>query len=496
MVTLRPEGFANLPSKVRGWRFVRWAARNATPLKGAARDSAMSHPLDLNLSVRANVSWLGRFASARFRRLGREFVWIGLGQAVAVLGAMVGVRILTGVLPPEAYGKLALGLTAATFVNQTILGPLGSGATRFFAPAREAGTLRSYLAAVRSLLVRATGEILLLGFILCAGLTVAGRPQWITLGLAALCFALLSGYNAVLSGIQNAARQRAVVALHQALASWSRFLLAAGMVLWLGASSTLAMLGYALAMALVLTSQGWFFRRTLLSKPQLPPAADTLRQDWAGKIFTYAWPLAVWGIPTWGQFVSDRWALQLFASTEDVGRYVVLYQLGYYPITIATNLVIQLVAPMFYQRAGDASAPSRLQHVYGLNRKLTLAALAGTAVAVLLAYGLHEPIFRFLVAPQYREVSWMFPGIVLVGGLFASGQLAAVSLLSGAQTRALILPKVVTALVGVLLNTVGAACCGMLGVVIAMAIAAAIYLFWLLWLIRVPQSQVGAGPSQ
>lgn len=454
------------------------------------RDTVKS--AESNPGARPRPHWVSQFTSSRFRRLSREFLWIGLGQTATVVGAVVGVRILTGVLPPDAYGRLALGMTVATLVTQTILGPLGNAATRFFAPAREADALWSYLAAVKTLLVQATGGVLLLAVVLCLGLVATGHSQWIGLALAAMLFALLSGYNSVLNGVQNAARQRAIVALHHGLATWGRFLLAAALVLWVGASSTFAMLGYAAAMLIVLASQSWFFRRTLASGFDAPRATQSQHGRWRTGILTYAWPFGVWGLPAWVQLASDRWALQGFASIDDVGRYAVLYQLGYYPITICTSLMVQLVSPVFFQRAGDASDRSRLERVYRLNRMLTIAALVFTGIATLGAYAMHEWVVRFLVASQYRTISWLLPGMVLAGGLFASGQLAVVSLLSGVQTRALILPKVATAVLGVLLNVVGAAFYGIPGVVAAMVIAATGYLLWILSLATVRHRHVQA----
>jgi len=441
-------------------------------------------------AVAPRTGWAAQMTSARTRRLGKEFLWIGVGQAATVLGAMVGVRILTGVLSPEAYGQLALGMTVATFVNVVLLGPLSNGATRFYAPAREAGGLNGYFAAVRALVLRASGAVAIVAGVLCLVLLLTGHAKWIGLVLAAFCFALLSGYNSVLNGMQNAARQRAVVALHHGLLSWGRFLLAAGLVLWLGASSGLAMTGYCAATVLVLLSQWWFFRRIL--KP-----ADTSEEAtglspsrrWQHKILSYVWPFAAWGVPAWMQLASDRWALHAFSSMQDVGRYAVLYQLGYYPITTCTGLMVQLVSPIFFQRAGDASDPSRLQHVYGLNRRLTMAAILLTLVTAVVAYACHGAIFRCLVAPEYRAISWMLPGMVLAGGLFASGQFAVVSLLSGAQTHSLILPKVAVAVFGVLLNILGAACYGMVGVVTATVIAAAVYLLWILRLVGLQSKQ-------
>ncbi len=102
------------------------------------------------------------FRTERFRRLSKEGFWVVLGQAMAVLGVLVGVRLLTELLDPAAYGELALGMTVATLVNQTVLGPLSNGVTRFYAPAQEQGDLGGYLNAVRRLVLSATGLIILM----------------------------------------------------------------------------------------------------------------------------------------------------------------------------------------------------------------------------------------------------------------------------------------------------------------------------------------------
>lgn len=426
------------------------------------------------------AEWLRRFTSSRVRRLGREFIWISLGQAAAVLGAIVGVRLLTELMDPSTYGQLALGMTVATLVQQVVLGPLSNGAIRFYAPAREADALRGYLSAVGHLVLRATGGIVLAAFVLCLGLALAGQSRWIGLSAAAVCFALLTGYNSVLNGIQNAARQRAIVALHQGFASWGRFLLAAGLVLWLGANSTVAMTGYGLAILIVLISQVWFFHRTLLSGTRLSDISRTPPDRWKKEIFTYTWPIAVWGIPTWAQLVSSRWALQLFSSTEGVGLYTVLYQLGYYPMSLASGLMLQLLAPVLFQRVGDASSTQRMEQVYVLNRQLIYITLGLTALGFVTAAVLHDLAFDVFVAPEYASVAYLLPWMLLAGGLFAAGQTASLNLMSSLESKSLMLPKVATAAFGIGLSCLGAALFGIPGVVAASVLFGAAYLIWTL----------------
>src|SRR5688572_23523832 len=95
----------------------------------------------------------------RLLSLSREGVWLVLGQVAAVAGSLVGIRLLTELLAPASYGELTLGLTIATLLNQTILGPLVNGVSRFYAPASEAAELNSLLKAVRSWIVRCSVPI-------------------------------------------------------------------------------------------------------------------------------------------------------------------------------------------------------------------------------------------------------------------------------------------------------------------------------------------------
>lgn len=426
------------------------------------------------------AEWLKTLASSRVRRLSKEGFWIVLGQAMAVLGAVVGVRILTTVLPPETYGQLALGMTVATFANIVVLGPLSNGATRFFAPAREAKGLPGYFAAVKKLLFQASGVIILFAVLLCLALVIAGQTKWILLALAAFCFALLSGYNSVLNGMQNAARQRSVVALHRAVLSWGRFLLAGGLVLWLGSSSAIAMMGYCIATVLVLLSQRWFFRRTLK-----PADVNTYQENdfdnevWGDDIVRYAWPFATWGVLGWARLASDRWAIHVFGTTEDVGFYAVLFQLGYYPITILTGLVTQLVSPVVFQRAGDASDADRLRRVYILTWKMTAGIIAATLVAVGLATWLKNAVFHMLVAEEYHSVAGLLPGMLFAAGLFAAARCCTMGIHSHLRTKTLMRPKIVLHCLGVVMNVAGAAWYGIAGLIVASIMFSILHLGWI-----------------
>ena len=418
--------------------------------------------------------------TSRFRRLAKEGGWIVIGQIAVVAGALALVRVLTEYLAPAQYGQLALGLTVAGLVNQVVLGGITAGIGRFYAIAAEKQDLGGYLHATGYLLAFATAAVVVIGLIFMASLYGLGYSRWIGLAAAALVFSVLSGYNSTLSGIQNAARQRAIVAFHGGVDAWLKILLAVGVMLWLGTSSTAVVIGYACSSLLITVSQLVFLRRTI--PQQHTPIAN--RQQWMPQIWAYSLPFSTFGAFTWMQQVSDRWALQAFATTSDVGQYAVLFQLGFTPIALITGMAMSFLGPILYQRSGDATDHTRNTNVHRLGWRLTHLSLIVTLFGVAITFALHERLFGLLVASEYRGSSHLLPWVVLAGGMFAAGQMLALKLMSEMKLSGMTTAKIVTALIGVLLNVIGAALAGMQGVVGALVVFSGIYFVWMAMLAR------------
>jgi hypothetical protein len=132
----------------------------------------------------------GTFDRAYFNSvlsLGREFLLISAGQMVAVLGGVVGVRVLTGILDPTVYGQLALGMTLATLVLQ-VVGPLGGSFLRLFNPALEGGRLNALLKAGWLVLSWVSIFVMCLTILLFLGLLLLGYGHWMGLLAAAIAF--------------------------------------------------------------------------------------------------------------------------------------------------------------------------------------------------------------------------------------------------------------------------------------------------------------------
>ena len=418
---------------------------------------------------------------AEFFRLGREFIWVGLGQGAAALGGLIGVRLLTGFLSPTTYGELGLGMTFVTLIQSIFWGPIVSSALRYYSPALEVKELSAFLKSLYTLSFQLALGVFLIGLLLIVILPSILHTGWSFLFLTALMFSILDGFGAVLCSLQNAARHRVVVALHQSLAQWLRFLFAVGIISSLGKSSLYAMVGYSLAAVVTLTLQLCLLNDKIFPIAKLfLPEQDSNIVQWQKKIRNYAWPFAFWGVFLWVQQASDRWSLQVFRSTEEVGLYVALYQLGYYPIQMFIDTLIQLITPVLFSKAGDGSDVSRMKHVGKLNLFLVFGILFFTVGVALFCSLFHKQIFALLLDSRFHQTSYLLPFAVCASGIFAAGQAGVLTVLSKANTRILIPPKVGTALVSILTNALGAYLWGIKGIVGSSLFISMLYFVWIM----------------
>lgn len=419
--------------------------------------------------------------SERFRRLSVESFWIVLGQGLSLIGSLVLVRILTQHLDSWQFGELALSLAISALANQLIMGPLSGGVSRFYSIAYEHNDILSYLRASFWLTTYATIILIIITSLIFFGLKTLDYQLWAKISVFAMVFAALSGYNTILNGVQNAARQRIIVAFHGVLLAVFRIILVLIAIRWVGCSSIIVLVSYSLALLIVNISQFVLVRRLVINRSDKPGA-----RPWERDICKFSWPYAAWGGLAWAQQTSDRWALNAFVSTNEVGFYAVILQLGYAPLNLATNLLTSFLSPILYQRAGSANDRSRNRSVHNVTWQITFFCLCLTSVAFGAIVCLHRYIFYLFVAEQYYSVSYLLPWGILAGGIFASGQVLSIKLTADLRSESMIAAKVVTAILGIALNFLGAFLWGIQGVVAMMVVFSVIHFIWMAFLARRP----------
>ena len=180
--------------------------------------------------------------STRIKRLIGENLWILAGSAIAIIGSLGLVRILTEYLNPTQYGELALALTVANLINQVVMCGLISGIGRFYYIAKERHALHAYRSDAYLLLVQATMAIVAIGLILILFAHFSSQSDWASLIVITIVFATISSYNSVFSDVQNAARNRSIAAANNSLDTLLKLLLSFLALQFFAVSATTVML--------------------------------------------------------------------------------------------------------------------------------------------------------------------------------------------------------------------------------------------------------------
>jgi O-antigen/teichoic acid export membrane protein len=399
-----------------------------------------------------------------------------VGQMVTAVGGLAMVRVMTEHLSPEEYGLLTLGITFALMANQIIFGPLGSGLTRFFAAAAEKGETAAFLQAATTLGKYAAAVLVALAAVAVLVLCVLGSYRWATLLGLGLLFSLAAGFYALFNGIFLAKNAQVTLTSFQSSEPLARLALAVVVMAVLGATAEAALTGYILGTLITVLLQVWKMMR---AHPLEALAGPELKAKWLDKVVRYGAPYATWGVFTTINLASDRWVLKWAQGQDQVGLYAALYQIGYLPVVMLVSIFAQVITPHLYQSAGDGTDGARLTGVYALVKKAVAACLATTLALVVMGYFLHGLVYQWFVSKAYASVSSYLPLMILAAGIFASAQIAALRLHSGASTTQLIPVKIGCAVIGIILNVILGSQYGVFGIVLAQLLTSVTFFMWI-----------------
>ena len=399
-----------------------------------------------------------------WKRWSLEAFWVAVGQAISAMGALVGVRLLTTLLSPEMYGELALCVSLSMFVVHLAGESFAEMTMRFFAPLREKSCLSDFYFGATRFFFKIMRIVAVCSGVLLLILLAFGSTKLILIAVPTLLFAGLNTANYFIEGIRNGARNRKVVAFHQALFQWLRFLFAAVLIWVFKGSSITALWGFVLAAAIVITSQTFFFRRTdyynAMRQPPSPSAMSVAREMRA-----YARPFLMVGGITWVFSFADRWTLNFISTLEDVGFYAALYQVGYFPVVFASKILLQLISPIQFEHLGAELDPNLTKRIQRWNRILTFVVLGFSCFVWFILFLYHDIVFSVFVAHHYREVSYLFPWVVLSAGIYAAGQIPLMYVMSFYESGRIMKLKTITMICGILLYMAGAFFYGLPGLV-------------------------------
>ena len=400
-----------------------------------------------------------------------------MGQVGCLLLTMALIRVLSEHLSPAQYGALALLLTIPAFFYNMYIGGLSITLARFYSIAVEEDNFVGFQQASGRLIKIGACSVAGAGLCLMIGLYGMGQSELIMPVALTLVLSISTSSFSAITHMQSTARYRGTVTFEILLEALLRFGFVLWGLLWLGGTTSVVLIGYTSSSVVVLCISKFIFSR---QTRHLKKTTQNNQHEWRLRLWKFIKPFLIFGIFGWIQSASDRWALQTYTTDADVGKFAVLFQIGFLPMGMASNFLSNLISPILFRVSGNGSDDSRNVDSHRVNWKIALLMFSLTLLGTLLAWLLHSWIFKIITSPPYHGISDLLPWMVFAGGLFYTSQSLVSQAIVECRPYKLTKLKVSIGIFGTLCNILGAAYAGVPGVVAALVISSASYFTWAL----------------
>ena len=353
-----------------------------------------------------------RMLLQRHRRIVGETAWVFAGQGASAMATLVGLRLITELVPPHVYGTVALALGVVALAHGLAAGPLMQAVLRYYPDlARDGRTgelRRAALYVLRRPLFIALGALSAGAF----GWAVV-QPQQLGLALATLALFVTEVARSVEITFLNAARRQRAMALLMTADAWLRPAAAVAAVWLWGAHGAAVMTGYLFGAAAALATY-WAAARPRRSGTQARQRTPSTVPDLSRQLRTYALPLTLLPLIGWVSGQADRYLLGALAGVAEAGLYAALYGLASRPFLMFGASVELALRQPYYARvsAGDARSARQVLGIW------LGGVLAGALVLWLAFVAFHAEIAVLLLAAEYRAhsalMAWIAAGYVLL----------------------------------------------------------------------------------
>jgi O-antigen/teichoic acid export membrane protein len=378
------------------------------------------------------------------KRITRDLLTYLPGNALPALAAFITVPIYTHLFPPAAFGNYALAGAAADFLVLGIATGFGQAAVRFFSAYQLKNTLSNYFI----VLFGSVGLITLAVAAASAGILVVFRSlipsDLYPLLWAALALFVVSAFFSTLMDVLRGQEKSRWFTGFTIGASFGGIIFALILVLVFRVGIGGLIWGQTLGLLLPIIPLGWLTTRSVTIRAAHLNAAD-FKQLWA-----FALPFTIGNIAFWSLNLSDRYFVELFRGSYDVGLYSVANKISWRTVQLLVNLFFLVPAPMLsrlWEERGRQATEEVLTAFTRIFFLMLIPAVVGlTAVAA--------PLVRLLADKAYfggYPAIWLVACASMALGL---SDLGSIGCMVANRTRLIARNQILAAVTNMILNLI------------------------------------------
>ncbi len=414
----------------------------------------------------------------------QEMGWVILGQVMNVIFSFIILKLLSK-LGTAHYGIYALVVSIAILVGMMFHSPLAQGLIRFYYDYMEKKLVWKFVDIVFRMLLGFTIVLLILSAVSLLIPLFIGTKQPGVFFLVACLYILASKLNEFFNSALNLIRKRK----QNSILLGSEKVLTIILLSFLIFSHNLNLVYVFLILVIAALSSSavkvFIFKKSLpKEKKESSKAAIEVKKEMTGKLLKYMTPFFIWGFIGWLQFNGDKWIINGFLSTSDVGIYSVM--LGLITGLIITPYIVMndFWSPIIYRQYANMEDENRIKKGILYIRINSTVIFLIALISTLITYFWGKDLIILISNADYAAYWYLLPIMCFGAGLYYTGQALTIHGMAFNVPNKYLPPKVGVGIVSVGLNIVMVKIFGLNGVAYTILIIGFLYLIYIIFINR------------
>ena len=397
-------------------------------------------------------------------RIGKDSTWYLIAQGGYALMGLISVPILTRIFTPSQYGVYSLVAVTVVLLSPIFYITYTMSIIRFYPELEDKGELQTLYSTTLHHAPYFMAVVLFVALPIAAFVLPLGTNRGIVC-IAIAIFALYVPFYVLLTFLQARQQARWYAILFLAVYV-GRYLVGAALVKWAGTGVNGPFIGWLGALIIVLPIELILLR--IAKNFRWSDYSPTLLKQF----FSYGFVLVFTNISSNILTSSDRYLVQAFKGSSQVGLYSVVYTLAVDAFTLILSSLQLGAAPVVmqtYEREGEAETT----HLLGRITRLLLIGLVPMTIAI---YLLRVRVIHVLTSVKYLPSATAVLPLALGIFFYNLAWIPTYTFFVKKRTKLILIPIVSSALLNIGLNLVLIPKYGFLGAAWSTMIAYAVYL--------------------
>lgn len=371
----------------------------------------------------------------------KELLLVALSQIIGLITSVIFIKLVSIYADVSEYGLYSLVLSITAFVALFPFTPFDQAVGRYISTYHDNNTYAENYTNILWIYFISMLIILFI-FLVCYPFIkdLISEPILKILNVV-IAFTVLNIFRTTILQIENFNRNRLIVLYSRIFEGIGRLVFVGFVILYTSLTAETILL---ISCAIFLINILWilFYRKEnfILKGLQYDLVKSNLKS-----FYEFSMPLLIWAVFSWLQLYTTIWALQYFATTQEVGYFNLINTIAVIIPAQLVGIIGTFIVPIMYQNEKKNFGYTKEK----TKQILIYLSLIFSGIFFIMLFA-HQFIVGILASDQYIEYSWILPYLFLAASLSNIAVIFTYEFFVYKKTKELLPAQIIPSIIGVI----------------------------------------------